>query len=403
MTVFAYKAKTGPDRVVGGRVQADTPEAAVAKLQAMGYSPVWVREAAPEAPTRPRPMSRRGAARATHVFTRQLAGLLRAGVPILRALATIQEQTEHPAFRRVVGQILVAVRDGRTLSEAMAAHPRLFSELYLNMVRAGEAGGVLDDVLLRLAEAQESDEELRGKVRSALAYPALVLVLGIISVFVILTFFLPRIMHLLEDSGRPLPMPTQIVLAVSRGCSRFWPWMLLALVGLAALYRRAWTSGGGRRLLESALLRLPLIGRFLRDADLVRFTRTLALLIRVGIPIDRALDLSGRVLSHGVLRAAVLDVGRQTVQTGSSLAAGFRRHPQMPAFVTNMVAVGEESGRLDETLGEIASFYQRELDRDLRLATTLLEPALILIVGAVVGFIIFAMLLPIFEIGQAIG
>lgn len=401
MPVFAYRAKRGPDETIDGRLEADSREAALARLDAMGLSPSML-ETTAEVSRMGRSRHGRVSSRDITTFTRQLAGLLRAGVPILRALATIRQQHASPAFQALAERIVGSVRDGRMLSEALSGFPDLFPPLYINMVRAGESAGRLDDILLRLAEARERDEELRSRVASAIAYPGLVLGLGVVSVFVILTFFLPRIMHLFDGMERVLPLPTRLVLAVSGVCANGWGW-IVAGVGLAVLAARRYAATErGRSALDVLLLRLPVVGRFALDTDLVRFSRMLSLLTAAGIPVERALALSAETLANRRLRAAVQRVGDDTVRRGASLAEGFRRQPEIPAYLTNMMAVGEESGRLDETLLEAAEFYQRELDRDLRLATTLLEPALILVVGAAVGFIIFAMLLPIFQIGQGL-
>ena len=386
-----------------GQVVADNQQAAVGRLEAQGLSPVWVREGTSRrVAARWRRRGRTVSSRDVTVFTRQMAGLLKAGVPILKALTTISEQTESEAFRIVVSGILHDVRDGSTVSGAMAGHKDCFPEVYVNMVKAGESAGLLDEVLLRVADAREAEDELRGRVVAAMAYPALVLSVGAASIFVILTFFLPKIMHLFEGAMGALPFPTRVVLGLSTAMAHSWMWFLVAGVLAAAALRKYLLSDRGRLAFDRMVLRIPVVGRFMRDTDLVRFSRTLALLVRAGIPIERAIALSGNTLFNRRLRIAILHVGQETVRTGSSLAAGFAREPAIPPFLTNMIAVGEEGGRMDETLLEAAAFYQRELDRGLRLVTTLIEPALILLVGAVVGFIIFAMLLPIFQIGQTL-
>jgi type II secretory pathway component PulF len=400
MPTYAFKAKHGPDQIVEGEVVADSRAAAASRIEAMGHSPVWIELAA----ARHRAGAREGArTRDVNVFTRQLAGLMRAGVPILRALATIREQTESRELQAILEELVATVRDGRMLSEGLARYPAVFPDLYINMVRSGESGGVLDEILLRLAEAREKDEELRARIRAALAYPSLVLAVGAASVLVIVTFFLPRLTRLFEGSPYPLPLPTRVVLAVGRGVARSWVW-LAGAAGLGYLLGGRLVGATRRRAVADALaLRVPWVGRLVRDADWVRFSRTLALLLRAGIPIQRSLALSGGVLANGLLREAVAVAGRETVMSGSSLAAALRRRPRVPAFVANMVGVGEESGQIETALEEVAAFYQRELDHDLRLLTTLLEPLLMLVIGAVIGFIIFAMLMPIFQIGQALG
>jgi type II secretory pathway component PulF len=401
MPTFFYKAKQGPEKTVEGEIVAESRPAAMARLERMGCSPFSLEEVAGRR-SATAGARRRIRGRDITIFTRQLAGLLRAGVPILRALTTIQQQTENAAFQAILLEVSGSVRDGRTLSESLARHPALFPELFVNMVRSGESAGMLDEILMRLAEARESDDELRARVTGAIAYPALVLAVGIVSVFVILTFFLPKIMHLFDGMTQALPLPTRIVMGISGLFSQYW-WLMILVVGAGAwLVWRSLRTPEGRLALDSTLLRLPVIGDFARDTDVVRFARTLSLLVKAGISVDRALALSGNTLVNRKLRAAILAAADETVRQGATIADGFRRRPEIPAFVTNMVAVGEESGHLDEALLEVAAFYQRELDRDLRLVTTLLEPVLILVVGVVVGFIIFAMLLPIFQIGQAV-
>jgi type II secretory pathway component PulF len=401
MPTFSYKAKQGPDKTVDGEISAESRQAAIARLERTGLSPFSLQELAGGKKEKARSRGRvRG--RDITVFTRQLAGLMRAGVPILRALSTIQQQTENSTLQAAIMEVSGAVRDGRTLSESLARHPRLFPELYVSMVRAGESAGMLDEILMRLAEARESDDELQSRVIGAIAYPALVLSVGVLSIFVILTFFLPRIMHLFDGMNQTLPVPTRLVLYVSGVFSHYWAVLVMVAGLLMLLARRQLKSEAGRLALDTALLKLPVIGNFARDTDVVRFARTLSLLVKAGISVDRALALSANTLANRRLRAAVQAAAAETVRQGATIADGFKRRAEIPEFVTNMVAVGEESGHLDEALSEVASFYQRELDRDLRLVTTLLEPLLILLVGAVVGFIIFAMLLPIFQIGQTV-
>lgn len=402
MPTYFYRAKRGPDRTEEGEIEAESRPGAMVRLERMGYSLLSLEERAGSVQASARKSGGRIRTRDITVFTRQLAGLLRAGVPILRALTTIQQQTDNAALQSVIMAITASVRDGRTLSESLARTPALFPDLYVNMVKAGESAGMLDEILMRLAEARENDDELRSKVASAIAYPAFVVGVGALSVFVILTFFLPRIVHIFDGMNQVLPWPTRVVLAVSGLFSHYWPVLVIA-AGLAALaLRRHWGSEAGRLALDSAVLGLPVVGAFARDTDIVRFARTLSLLIKAGIPVDRALTLAANTLTNRKLRADMTAAAGETVRQGSTVADGFRRRPGIPEFVTNMVAVGEESGHLDESLLEVAAFYQRELDRDLRLVNTLLEPVLILLVGTVVGFIIFAMLLPIFQIGQVI-
>jgi type II secretory pathway component PulF len=313
-------------------------------------------------------------------------------------LSTIQQQTENARFARVVGDLAHIVQDGSMLSEAMAHYPALFPRLYISMINSGESGGALDTVLFRLADTREKEEEMRRTVQSAAAYPALVTVVGAITIFVLLSFFLPRIVVLFRDQS-DLPLPTEILIRTSDFFAAYWYWLLLVIVLVLAVFRRLAALEKGRTFVDTIKLRLPLIGRFMREADIARFARTLALLTEAGVAIDRALDLSAETLRNAVLRETLHAVKSGTIRQGHPLSEGLRRSREFPLFVANMVAVGEEAGRLEDSLNEVALFYEKEVEQKGRLFASLVEPVLILTVGAVVGFIVFAMLLPIFKLG----
>jgi type II secretory pathway component PulF len=400
MPTFAYKAKTGPGQTVEGELQAQSRAAALLAVDEMGYSPLWVRQ---KSAASEKQRGRRGRIRRRDitVFTRQLGSLTRSGVPILRSLATIARQTESLRLRATIEELENTIRDGSMLSDALARFPALFPDLYVNMIRAGESGGILDTSLFRLADAREKEEETRRKVQAAMAYPLLIVSVGVATVFVLLTFFLPRVIELFRDY-RALPLPTRMLISTSDFFSDYWYWIVLAVVLVVAVFRRLVALDTGRTFVDALLLRLPLVGKFTRQSDIARFARTLALLVDCGIPIDRGLALSADTLRNAVLRAEIEDVHRNTVQRGLSLSAGLKKTAHFPDFVSNMTAVGEEAGNLDESLVEIAVFYEKEVDQQSRLMTSLLEPILILLVGVVVGFIVTAMLLPIFEMGTSI-
>lgn len=401
MAVYSYKAKRGPEDAIEGEVEADSHAEAVARIDRMGLSPVWVREKEGRS-RRARRWAWAALARISRrdvtVFTRQLASLTRSAVPILRSLSTIAQQTENPALARVVRDVEHTIRDGHMLSDGLVRYPALFPPLYVSMVRSGESGGVLDVILSRLAEARERDEDLRRRVQAALAYPVLIVVTGLATVFCLLAFFLPRVVGLFRDYQR-LPLPTRALIAISDFFGRNGYWVVLGLLLGAAILRRLATVQTGRQWLDALKLRLPLARRMLLYADLSRFARTLALLVDAGIAIDRALDLSITTVRNTVLRAQLATARDSTVRQGRALSEGLRRAPAVPLFLVNLVAVGEEGGQLPEALTDVATFYEKELEQQGRLATSLLEPALILVVGAMVGFIVAAMLLPIFELG----
>lgn len=402
MALYQYKAKDGPEKTVQGELDADSQSDAIARIDGMGYSPLWVREIDAKRNAAGRRVSRRPIRnRDITVFTGQLASLTRSAVPILRALKTIEGQTENGRLRSVVADIERAIRDGQMLSEAMSRHPRLFPELYVNMIQAGEQGGALDVVLSRLTETREQEEETRRKVQSALAYPMLILAVGVATVFALFAFFLPRVLGLFEGYEN-LPLPTRILVGSTEFMSANWYWLLLALLLAAAVVNRLAAMEKGRTFFDRIKLRIPLFNTFLLQADIARFARTLSLLIDTGVAIDRALELAGNTLKNAILRGEVDSARDSTVRQGVPLSDGLRRARHVPAFVANLVAVGEEGGQLPEALTEVATFYEKEVEQQARVATGLLEPLLILVVGGIVGFIVAAMLLPIFELGTSL-
>lgn len=399
MPTFTYKVKDGPVKSLEGEIHAVSRDAALAQLDAMGYIPVWVRERDDHATASGRKgRGRRIRSRDITVFTLQLASLTRSGVPILRALSTMMDQADNPRFGRLLEDIQHAIHDGGMLSDALTRHPAHFPSLYVNMVRSGESGGRLETVLQRLAESREKEEDLRRKVQSALAYPLLILSAGLVTIVILFAFFLPRVVALFAEYD-DLPLPTRLLIGATHFFSTSWYWLVLVLILGGAILRRLAAFEKTRMLVDRIRLHLPLFGRFIRYAETARFARTLALLIDAGLPIDRALAFSGATLRNAVMQAEIEGVANGTITQGASLASGLRRTRWFGAFVANMVGVGEEAGRLDDALNEIASFFEKEVDQQNRLMTSLLEPLMILGVGLIVGFIVAAMLLPIFEIG----
>ncbi len=401
MPTFTYKAKDGPDNTIEGEIIADNRAAVLAEIDRRGQSPISVTENAIDERSSHEFISARIRARDINIFTRQLASLLRAGVPILRALVTIGEQTENKKLLRVVTDLGNTIRDGGMLSEALKKYPRLFPGLYVSMVKSGESAGILDKILRRLAEAREKEEVLRRKVQSALTYPTLVLIVGIATVFVMVAFFMPRIMPLFK--GQELPLPTAILFGASKIISGSWHWLVIGVMLFILMLKRMISGGAGRTMWDAIQLSMPVLRGFSRNADIARFARTLSLLIESGITIDRALALSSETMRNSILKQEIEEVRVGVVHRGARIADGMKHAKHFPVFLSNMIAVGEETGGLEEVLAEVAEFYDQEVDQQTRTVTTLIEPLLILIIGAVVGLIVFAMLLPIFEIGKTIG
>ncbi|HAS83216.1 MAG TPA: hypothetical protein DCS43_11235 [Verrucomicrobia bacterium] len=400
MPRYRYKAKEGPGNAVERELVAESKAAALARIEAQGFVPIWVRQVGSDASTATGRASGRGIrASDITIFTRQFASMIRARVPILRALDSLHEQTENRRLQAVVADLEQTIRNGAMLSEAMRHYPVLFPELYANMVQAGEAGGILDTMLFRLADAREQEEESHRRVQAALAYPSLVAATGAVTVVVLLAFFMPRVMALFDNYSN-LPFPTRMLLGTSRFLSAYWPWLALGIGLVLGVLQRLAALDRGRLLVDGLKLRLPLLGKFLRDVELSRFARVFALLIDAGIPIDTVLQLSAKAIRNAVLRREIEAVRERTVRQGMSLSSGIKQSGSFPLFMGNMLAVGEETGRIDEALNEVAQFYEASVARQSRMVVSLLEPVLLLVVGCLVGFIVFAMLMPIFEMGS---
>lgn len=389
---------------VNGQIEADSREQAVDKISDMGLLAVSVVPLQPTADVPPASSVQRVRAIKIgsldiDVFTRQLASLIKAGVPLLRALALIGRQTGHNALTGVAGALEQHVRDGKMLSGALAAYPSVFNNLYLNMIRAGERSGTLGEVLFALADYRQKEQDVRQKIMAALAYPLLMITVGFATIFVMLTFFLPKFIVLFEDMNQTLPLATRMLIGLSTFMAANWAWFILAGLLVFMMIDGARHGGKKKMILDMIKLRVPFVKIFVRNAEIARFSRTLGLLIRSGIPVCEGLELATEVLDNDMLKSRLRQARLDIMNQGSSLSASLSNIEVFPDFALNMIAVGEESGKLEWSLTDISDVYEREVEQALKIATTLLEPILILIIGAFVGFIVVAMLLPVFNMG----
>jgi len=401
MRKFRYKAKDSGKEMITGILEAETEQEALAKLSQMGYFPLSIEreEASSEGQTDPLSLGffTRIRRRDITFFTRQLADLLEAGLPLMRALDVLWEQTENRRLQEVLASLASQVREGKSFSEALALYPKIFSNLYVNMVKSGEVGGMLSEVLARLADFGEKEEELRTKVRAALAYPILILFVGMATVAVLLIFVVPKLVSLFHDVGQILPLPTRILVEVSQGLVHYW-WVILSMIVLNVfLLRRGRLSKGVRLAIDGVKLRLPVWGSLIKKVEIASFARSLATLLSHGVPILQAMQVVVQATENELLRGEFERIGEQ-LKGGTTLSQEIRRGRMFPALVTNMVAVGEEAGNLERSLFKIADTYEREADQAMKLMTSLVEPIMILVMGSIVGFIVIAMLMPIFQI-----
>ena len=336
------------------------------------------------------------------VSTRQLATLVKAGMPLLRALRTVSDQLEPGVLRQVFARVASDVEAGVKLSEALARYPRCFPPFYVNMIRAGEVGGLLDEILRRLAELMEKQRRIRDRVRSALMYPAFVMFAAVSILAILMAFVVPTFLGMFAELGSALPLPTRILIAISNVVRQGWWMVALVACGLFALVQAALRTPAGKRQLDRTLLALPVFGSLLQRLLIARFSRTFGTLLSSGVPILGALETVRATVSNAVLDDALQAIER-SLKTGESLARPIELSGVFPPLVSRMVALGEETGQLDRMLVQLADTYEEEVDISLSGLTQLLEPLLIVAVGGVVGFIVIAMFLPLLSLTKILG
>jgi general secretion pathway protein F len=408
LPVYSYKGVNNEGRATRGFVDADSDRSARQKLRREGLYLTELVESTGSAPAKTEESSSRFSITFTRripagdlaIATRQLATLLGAGIPLVESLGALTEQVEHARLKSVIAKVRDRVNEGATLADALArAGP--FSELYVSMVRAGEAGGALEQVLRRLADYLESQERTRNRVISIMLYPMMMMGFAVLVVIALVTVVLPQITTLLESMRMPLPWYTQVIISGSRFVRSWW-WALLAVVAVAVISVRAvLRTERGRHGFDGLKLRLPVFGRVIRVLAISRFTRTLSTLLAGGIPIVRSLEISKFVADNNVLGEAI-DRARESITEGSSIAAPLRRSGQFPALVTHMVDVGEKSGELEAMLAKVADTYDEQVETAVTRLTALLEPMLILVMVGIVLFIILATLVPLLQLTSAI-
>src|SRR5918995_25814 len=337
------------------------------------------------------------------VFSRQLATMINAGLPIVRALYILSEQTENPKLVDVVVAVRKDVEAGLSLSEALEKHPKVFSRLYTEMVRAGEIGGILDGVLLRVADQLEREQDLRRKIRSAMTYPVVVFILAILAASFMLIFIVPIFAGLFQDLGGTLPLPTRICMLLSDILTSWFGILVYAGMALAVVLFLRWKkSERGRKVWGRAVLRIPAkIGDVVKKATLARFARTLGTLSAAGVPILQAIEITATSSGNWVVENALLK-SRDAIREGLPIYKPLEDEPVFPPMVIRMIAVGEETGDIDGMLGKIADFYESEVDATVKALTSIIEPLMIVVVGGIVGGIIIAMYLPMFKIFELV-
>ena len=398
-TTYAYKVRDREGKMLGGILEAESEDAVVTRLRQMGLAPISIEaEKGAGMKTELRlPGTGRVKLKDLAVFSRQFATMINSGLSLLRALTILGEQTSNRRLAEVVTLVRAQIEQGTSLSAALAKHPKVFNRLYVSMVRAGEIGGFLDQVLVKVAETFEKEVTLRGKIRSAMTYPVVVFAMVLMIVSAMLIFIVPTFAALYDSLGGTLPLPTRLLMGASDGLRRFFPLVVLAVVGAVFAFRRLKATPTGRYQLDRFKLKVKVFGPLFHKSALSRFSRTLATLIHSGVPILQALEIVAETVNNMVISRAVRDV-QDSVREGESLALPLSKHPTFPAMVVQMMAVGEETGALDTMLSKVADFYDQEVEAAVASLTSMIEPILIAVMGAAVGGMVIALYLPLFNI-----
>ena len=405
MPVYAYRGLDAQGKNVSGIIDAENPRSARLKLRRTGVFPTDVSESSggktrTEARSVPR-IGERVAPQDIAVMTRQLATLIGAGIPLVESLSALIEQVEKARLEHVLSQVREQVVEGTSFGDALGQHPELFSELYVNMVRAGEASGALDVVLARLADYTESSADLRNRIRSAMMYPVLMLSMSFIILVFLVTFVVPRVTQIFIEQRQVLPLPTRLLMGSSQILLDWWA-LFLTLFAVAALAFRTWVrTSGGRITFDRQKLRLPVFGKLVQKIAVARFSRTLSTLLKGGIGLLQSLDIVKNIVANQVLLGAI-ENARDAIREGQSIAPPLKQSGFFPPLMVHMIAVGERSGQLEEMLSKTADAYETEVETTVNALTSLLGPLMTIVMGSIVILIVLAILLPIFQMSQMV-
>jgi len=402
VATFTYKARTRQGEILQDSLEGTDTMAIASELRQRGLLVIDIKEKGVARKDLLEPFKKAKLADLV-VFTRQFSTMINAGLPIVRALYILSEQTDNQKLKEAVVHVRKDVEAGLALSEALEKHPKVFSKLYVEMVRAGEVGGILDEVLLRVATQLEGDQELRRKVKSAMTYPTVVLVLAVLAASFMLVFIVPVFARMFEDLGGTLPLPTRVAMGLSGILTSNFGLLLYAgLIGGVFGFLRWKKTENGRRIWGRASLKIPLkVGDVIRKVVLARFARTLGTLSAAGVPILQAIEITAASSGNWVMENALLR-SRDAIREGIPIHKPLESEPVFPPMVTRMIAVGDETGDMDGMLGKIAEFYESEVDATVKALTSIIEPIMIVVVGGIVGGIIVAMYLPMFKVFELV-
>ena len=399
LATFDYQVRDRGGKVVRGRIDAESPSAVASKLKSMGYAPISITQANAglNKEIKIPGVGNKVKLKDLAVSARQFATMINSGLSLLRALAILSDQTENKALAEVYGSVRLSVEQGSSLSQALAQHPKVFPPIMVNMTRAGETGGFLDQVLLQLADNFEAEVKLRSTIKSAMTYPVVVFAFAILSVTGMLLFIVPIFATMFDNLGGVLPLPTRILVVISGALKMLMPVIIVLLIIGLILWKKYKHTPRVRNVVDPMKLKTPVFGPLFQKIALSRFSRNLGTMIHAGVPILQSLDIVADTTGNVVLARAIRDV-EVSVRQGESLAGPLVNHPVFPPMVVQMMAVGEDTGSLDAMLHKISDFYDQEVEATTEALTSLIEPIMIAVVGAIVGAMIVALYMPIFKV-----
>ena len=397
MALYTYKAKNWDGKIVSAEMECESKEVCIAKLREKGYFVINIAEKKGSGGPSFALFEKGVSSQEVSIFARQFATMIGSGVPLVRCLTILQSQAENPTFKKIIAQIRTDVEGGATFSKALEKHPKVFTNLFCSLVKAGEIGGILDTILERLAEYLESSEALKAKIKGAMTYPVVVFAIAGLVVVALVMFVLPQFKEIFLGMNIELPMATQILLAVSDFMVSWWFIVIPALVLVPLLIVNFFKTKTGKSIWDTNILKVPNLGMMMRKVAVAKFTRTLGTLISSGVPILQALEVTSQTAGNIVIAEAV-DKTRISIREGESIADPLKSSGVFPPMVVQMIAVGEETGELDKMLTKIADFYDTEVDTAVKGLTSVIEPLVIVVLGIVIGGIVMAVFMPMLKL-----
>lgn len=400
---YEYQVRDRTGKLVKGKIDAESPAKVADKLTSMGYAPISIEEAGSglNREIKIPGMGEKIKLADLAVLCRQFATMINSGLTLLRSLVILEQQTENKALAKVIGEVRADVEMGSSLSSSLAKHEKVFPPLMVNMIKAGELGGFLDSTLLQIAANFEAEVKLRQKVKSAMTYPMVVLVMAILALTAMLLFIVPVFEGLFSSLGGELPLPTRVLVMLSSLLKILMPFVVIALIAFGFWWRKYKNSPKVRDVLDPLKLKMPVFGPLFQKIALSRFARNFGSMIAAGVPILQALDIVGETSGNVVVARAVADV-RESVRSGEPLARPLLQHDVFPPMVVQMMAVGEDTGSLDSMLGKISEFYDQEVEAMTEALTSLIEPIMIAVVGGLIGAMLIALYMPIFKVFELV-